>query len=72
MNPDLARERVNCPFSGEEITNLLDGGPKKTQFRRDYTQKFLQSEVSKRPTRKGNILTLSINLLHPLDSVSLA
>ncbi len=29
-NPDLKKERENCPFNKEEITNLLDGGKEKT------------------------------------------
>ena len=33
-NPDLKKERQNCPFSKEEITNLLDGGKEKTAERR--------------------------------------
>ena len=34
-NPDLKKERAKCSFSREEITNLIDGGPNKTQRRRD-------------------------------------
>lgn len=34
-NPDLKRERQNCPFNKEEITNLIDGGPAKTKERRE-------------------------------------
>lgn len=33
-NPDLKRERQNCPFIQEEITNLLDGGKDKTAERK--------------------------------------
>ncbi len=29
-NPDLKKERQNCPFNKEEITHLLDGGKEKT------------------------------------------
>ncbi len=34
-NPDLKRERQNCHFNKEEITNLIDGGVEKTRERRD-------------------------------------
>ena len=33
-NPDLKKERQNCPFNKEEITNLCDGGVEKTEERR--------------------------------------
>jgi len=33
-NPDLKRERTNCPFDKEEVTNLLDGGVELTEDRR--------------------------------------
>lgn len=33
-NPDLKKERQNCSFDKEEITNLLDGGREKTIERR--------------------------------------
>ena len=49
MNPDLAKERENCPFSKEEVTNLLDGGPEKTRERRDAIKQFLQADVSGKP-----------------------
>ena len=45
MNPDLRRERANCPFEIEEITNLLNGGPQKTQLKRSILQKIIKSEV---------------------------
>ena len=34
-NPDLKKERQNCPFNKEEITNIVDGGVEKTKERRD-------------------------------------
>ena len=34
-NPDLKRERKNCHFNKEEITNLIDGGIEKTKYRRE-------------------------------------
>lgn len=33
-NPDLKKERANCPFNREEITILLDGSKQKTEDRR--------------------------------------
>ena len=38
--PDLERERQNCPFSQEELTNLLDGGADKTAERRSLEEYF--------------------------------
>lgn len=44
---DLEKERRNCPFSQEEITNLLDGGPEETAKRRSLEEYFFNSpEVS--------------------------
>ena len=34
-NFDLKRERSQCSFDKEEITNLIDGGKEKTKERRD-------------------------------------
>lgn len=31
---DLESERKNCSFDKEELTNIIDGGVEKTQFRR--------------------------------------
>jgi acyl-CoA oxidase len=42
MNPDLARERQNCSFSKEEITNLIDGGPDKTALRRRVEKMYFE------------------------------
>lgn len=50
VQPDLARERENCPFSQEEITNLIDGGPEKTAERRELEEYFFShTEVSDLP-----------------------
>jgi acyl-CoA oxidase len=38
-NPDLKKERQNCPFNKEEITNLLDGGKEKTAERKQLGTK---------------------------------
>ncbi len=42
MNPDLAKERLNCPFSKEELTILLDGGPDKTAERRRVQKVYFE------------------------------
>ena len=42
MNPDLAKERLNCPFSKEELTNLIDGGPDKTAERRRVEKMYFE------------------------------
>lgn len=34
-NKDIAKERTNCPFDKEEITNLIDGGSVRTFQRRN-------------------------------------
>lgn len=34
-NPDLKKERENCSFNKEELTNLIDGGKEKTTERRE-------------------------------------
>ncbi|XP_063600213.1 probable peroxisomal acyl-coenzyme A oxidase 1 [Penaeus indicus] len=39
--PDLQKERAKCTFNKEEITNLMDGGEEKTQFRRRLEDFFL-------------------------------
>ena len=44
VNPDLAKERENCPFSLEEVTNLLDGGKEETENRRKF-ETFLFSKI---------------------------
>ena len=44
INPDLAKERENCPFDLEEVTNLLDGGKEETETRRTF-EKFLFSKI---------------------------
>lgn len=35
VDPDLARERQNCTFDPNEITNILDGSQEKTKERQD-------------------------------------
>ena len=42
VNPDLAKERLNCPFPLEELTNLLDGGPEKTAERRRVQKVYFE------------------------------
>ena len=44
VNPDLAKERENCPFVLEEVTNLLDGGKEETENRRKF-ETFLFSKI---------------------------
>jgi len=34
-NPDLTKERNNPSFNTKELTEILDGGPDKTKFRRE-------------------------------------
>ena len=47
VHPDLEKERKNCPFSQEELTNLIDGGAGKTAERRSLEEYFFGfSEVS--------------------------
>ncbi|XP_078033194.1 acyl-coenzyme A oxidase 1 [Augochlora pura] len=41
VNKDLQREREQCTFNPIELTNLLDGGPEKTNIRREREQFFL-------------------------------
>ena len=40
VQPDLEKERQNCPFSQEEVTNLIDGGAEKTAERRSLEDYF--------------------------------
>ena len=48
VHPDLEKERKNCPFSQEELTNLIDGGAEKTAERRSLEEYFFGfSEVSR-------------------------
>ncbi|KAB7498100.1 putative peroxisomal acyl-coenzyme A oxidase 1 [Armadillidium nasatum] len=39
--PDLQKERDNCPFDKEEVTNFIDGGKDKTNLRRKLEKYFL-------------------------------
>ena len=47
INPDLAKERENCPFDLEEVTNLLDGGKEETENRRRF-RTFLFEKIKVR------------------------
>ena len=42
IHPDLAKEREDCPFELEEITNILDGGKEKTEQRRQFEDFLLE------------------------------
>ncbi|CAG9759255.1 unnamed protein product [Ceutorhynchus assimilis] len=42
INPDLAKERKKCSFNTSELTHLLDGGPRKTQERKERERFFLE------------------------------
>ncbi|XP_046437012.1 probable peroxisomal acyl-coenzyme A oxidase 1 [Daphnia pulex] len=46
-NPDLKKERQNCPFNKEEITHLLDGGKEKTIERKELENYILSDEQLK-------------------------
>ncbi|XP_067010660.2 acyl-coenzyme A oxidase 1 [Anabrus simplex] len=46
-NEDLKRERSKCSFDPEELTNLLDGGPDKTEERRERQRFFLSDPYLK-------------------------
>lgn len=35
VNPDLQRERDRCSFNPTDLTHFLDGGPEKTEKRRE-------------------------------------
>ena len=35
INKDLLRERSCASFDPKEVTNLLDGGPESTKFRKE-------------------------------------
>ncbi|KAK7073458.1 Acyl-coenzyme A oxidase (Acyl-CoA oxidase) [Halocaridina rubra] len=42
---DLAKERANCSFSKEELTNLIDGSAERTEFRRQVENVLLKDPV---------------------------
>ncbi|CAH0724578.1 unnamed protein product, partial [Brenthis ino] len=42
INEDLQRERANCTFNIQELTNFIDGGPDKTKERKE-SEKLLAS-----------------------------
>ena len=44
VNPDLAKERENCPLDLEEVTNLIDGGIEETTNRRKF-EDFLFAKI---------------------------
>ena len=44
INPDLEKERKDCPFDLEEVTNLLDGGKEETETRRNF-ETFLFAKI---------------------------
>lgn len=39
--PDLQKERDNCPFDKEEVTNFIDGGKDKTNLRRKLGKSYV-------------------------------
>ncbi|KAM9362887.1 peroxisomal acyl-coenzyme A oxidase 1 [Symphorus nematophorus] len=41
MNPDIVKERQNATFDVEKLTNILDGGPEKTNRRREIESMVL-------------------------------
>ena len=47
VHPDLAKERENCPFYQEEVTNIFDGGTDKTIERRKF-EEFLLNKIKVR------------------------
>ncbi|XP_045509521.1 probable peroxisomal acyl-coenzyme A oxidase 1 [Colias croceus] len=49
INPDLQRERDNCTFNVTELTNLLDGGPQKTEERKQREDVVLKEGIHKEP-----------------------
>ena len=42
-NPDLERERKKCSFDPMELTHLLDGGPEKTEERKERGKCVIRS-----------------------------
>ncbi|XP_038208051.1 probable peroxisomal acyl-coenzyme A oxidase 1 [Zerene cesonia] len=49
INPDLQRERDNCTFNVTELTNLLDGGPQKTEERKQREDVVLKEGIHTEP-----------------------
>ncbi|CAG4983899.1 unnamed protein product [Colias eurytheme] len=45
INTDLQRERDNCTFNVKELTNLLDGGPQKTEERKQREEMVFQEGI---------------------------
>ena len=60
INPDLASERAQCPFTPLSITNFLDGSPSATHRRRQ-----LESWIIRDPT--GIFSNEDNNYLHRTD-----
>ncbi|CAH2989665.1 unnamed protein product [Chilo suppressalis] len=46
INADLLKERRNCSFDVEELTNVIDGGKVQTDKRREIENLFLNSGLS--------------------------
>ncbi len=68
VQPDLERERQTCPFSQEEITHLIDGGPQKTKERRALEDYFFSfPEVS---SLYSYILFCLAGSLYPFEKIS--
>ena len=42
VHPDLLKERCERHFDPEEVTNILDGGKKNTEQRREFEKILLQ------------------------------
>ena len=63
-NPDLTKERNNPSFNTKEITEILDGGPDKTKFRRETGILLLYSVFpSKHGTPRESKIQSPVNLV---------
>ncbi|XP_049873454.1 probable peroxisomal acyl-coenzyme A oxidase 1 [Pectinophora gossypiella] len=45
VNPDLQRERDKCTFNITELTNIIDGGPEKTEDRKRMEELVLKEGI---------------------------
>jgi hypothetical protein len=66
-NPDLTKERNNPSFNTKEITEILDGGPDKTKFRRETGILLLYSVFPTKhgtPRRQDPVNLVDIGLSH--------
>ncbi len=45
MNPDIAKERENCPFDVEELAALMNGGKHELQIKRKIHKYFYEEKV---------------------------